>query len=296
MKFSASNKLSGPAVLAATLPVVGLIGWLDFATGPVAMSLVYFLPIVFAAWFSGRAPAIVVAMGAGVAWLASEFALMQHPDAIILWNGFTRTTTFVAIAVMVGIVRNDRDQLDAMNARLAEALAIETRVARTDPLTGLPNSRSFREALDREVARSRRENSPLSISYIDLDNFKRINDSMGHDVGDEVLRRVGDALRRSIRAEDVVARLGGDEFAILSVRPTEEGLTAIANRIQAEIGIIARDFEGIGFGCTIGMILFPVSPADAVAAVREADKLMYEIKARAKGGFEVREHERFVDD
>jgi diguanylate cyclase (GGDEF)-like protein len=288
--LSRASRFPAPVVLAVMLPVVALIGWLDFETGPVAMSLLYFVPIVFAAWVSGGAAAVIVALGAGVAWLVSEHAFMQHPEQIIFWNAFTRTTTFVVIAVMVGIVRQDRDQLDALNSRLVAALDVETRVARTDPLTGLPNTRSFREALDREVARSLREQSPISISYIDLDNFKRINDTMGHDAGDDVLRRVGEALRRSVRAEDLAARLGGDEFAILSVRPTREGLTTIATRIQAEVGEIARDFEGKGFGCTMGMILFPVAPKDAVAAVREADELMYEIKARSKGGFEVREH------
>jgi len=280
--------MSAPRVLLLVLPVVLLIGWLDYQTGPVAMSLLYFLPIVFAAWVSGRV-SIVVAFAAGGAWFGSEFELMQHSHQIILWNGFTRTTTFVAIAIMVDLVRRDRDQLAAVNARLEQALELETRVSRTDPLTGLPNSRSFREALDREVARSRRESVPISISYIDLDNFKRINDSMGHDQGDAVLRRVGDALRRSVRAEDMAARLGGDEFAILSVRPTIEGLTAIGQRVQAEIREIAADYEGKGFGCTMGMVLFPVAPPDSVTAVREADELMYEVKAGSKGSFEIRE-------
>lgn len=276
-------------MLLLALPVIAGIGWLDYQTGPLAMSLLYFLPIVYAALVSGRGPAVAVALAAGAAWFTSEFTLLQHTDQVILWNGFTRATTFIVIAIMVDIVRRDQEQLAFANARLEAALEIETRVARTDPLTGLPNSRSFREALDREVARSRRENVPISIAYIDLDNFKKINDALGHDEGDNVLRRVGDALRRSVRTEDMAARLGGDEFAILGVRPTREGLTAIGRRVQDEIREIAADYEGQGFGCTMGMVLFPVAPADSVAAVRQADELMYEVKAGSKGAFEIRE-------
>jgi len=272
----------------AALAAVGVIGWLDFKTGPVAMSLFYFVPIVVTAWRAGSTSSVFVALASGGAWLASEMALMQHAEQIIFWNCFTRTATFVTIAIMVSVVRSDRDSLRRLNDQLAAALEAEARVARTDPLTGLPNSRSFREALERELARGQRENGAIGISYIDLDNFKRINDSLGHDAGDDVLRRVGEALRRSVRAEDVAARLGGDEFAIISVRPTEEGLSTIAKRILAEIAEISRDYEGKGFGCTLGMILFPVAPVDAVAAVAQADALMYEVKARSKGTFEVR--------
>jgi len=276
-----SRRSSAAVVVTVSLAAVGLIGWLDFETGPVAMSLFYFVPIVVTAWKAGRTSSVVVSLAAGGVWLASELALMQHAEHVILWNCFTRTTTFVVIAVMVSVVRRDRE-------RLAAALEMETRVARTDPLTGLPNSRSFREALARELARGQRENIAIGISYIDLDNFKKINDTMGHDAGDDVLRRVGEALARSLRAEDMAARLGGDEFAILSVRPTEEGLASIAKRVLAEVGEIARDYEGKGFGCTLGMILFPVAPEDAIVAVAEADALMYEVKARSKGAFEVR--------
>lgn len=286
----ASGRAHPVATILVALPIVAIIGWLDYQSGPIAMSLLYFIPIVFVAWKAGLTASAIVAVGAGGAWYISEFALSLHTSSVILWNGFTRTVTFIVIAYMVALVRRDRDELDILNGKLQESLEIEARVARTDPLTGLPNSRSFREALERELARCQREGQPIGISYVDLDNFKKINDTLGHDAGDDALRRVGDALKRSIRAEDLVARLGGDEFAILSARPTRDGLAAIGERVVAEVSTIARDFPGTGFGCTLGMILFPVAPADTVAAVREADELMYEVKARSKGTFEVREH------
>jgi diguanylate cyclase (GGDEF)-like protein len=275
-------------MLAATIPGTALIGWLDFESGPVAMSLLYFVPIVIAAWMSRTSAAIATSFAAGGAWMTSELVLMQHQHSIILWNGLTRLTTFLILAVVIGALRRDRDELNAMNVRLAGALELEARVARTDPLTGLPNSRSFREALDRELARSRREGGAIGIGYVDLDNFKRVNDTLGHQAGDDALRRVGDALRRSVRSEDLAARLGGDEFAILGVNPTRDGLASIGERVLSEVRLIAEDFPGSGFGCTIGFVLFMRAPEDAIAAVREADELMYEVKSGSKGRFEVR--------
>jgi diguanylate cyclase (GGDEF)-like protein len=283
-----SNPLFPVLVPAVALAMVAVIGWADYLTGTVAMSLFYFVPIVITAWHSGWMPGLVVALGAGASWIMAEIAHAQDPPNIITWNGFTRTSTFVILAVMVRLVRQDRDQLNTLNARLQRALEIESRMARTDLLTGLPNSRSFSESLARELARGQRENGALGLGYVDLDSFKTINDTLGHDVGDEVLRRVGDALRRCVRAEDMAARLGGDEFVILSVRPTKEGLESIGRRLVEEVREIARDYPGTGFGCTIGFVLFPHAPDDPVAAVREADELMYEVKDRAKGSFELR--------
>ncbi len=289
MRFALPHDpVSSTASIAAGVVAVGLIGLVDYSSGPVAMSLLYFMPIVAVAWLSTSAASLIVALSAGGAWLASELAITAYATEIIFWNAFTRTATFVILAVMVRIVRRDRDKLDALNTKLNEALQIEARAARTDPLTALPNARSFREALDRELARSQREGAPMGVAYVDLDNFKRINDALGHEAGDQVLRGVGDALRRSVRTEDLPARLGGDEFAILCINPSETGLQSIAERVIAEMAEIARGHEGYGLGCTIGMVLFESSPSDATAAVREADALMYETKERAKGGFEVR--------
>lgn len=275
-------------MLAITIPSIAVIGWLDYASGPLAMSLFYFVPIVAAAWMSRQSAAIVTALAAGVAWLASELAVMPHEPRIVIWNGFTRGATFLILAIAVSFVRKDRDDLDFLNERLKNALELESRVARTDALTGLPNSRSFREGLERELARSRRDGSAIGIAYVDLDHFKRINDTLGHQAGDEALRRVGDVLRRSVRAEDLAARLGGDEFAIVSVNPTEDGLASIGERILEDVGQLAAEYPGTGFGCTIGFALFSEAPSDAVAAVREADELMYDVKQRAKGRYEIR--------
>ncbi|HTC77354.1 MAG TPA: diguanylate cyclase, partial [Terriglobales bacterium] len=103
----------------------------------------------------------------------------------------------------------------ASEEQLAAALAAEKELSRSDPLTGLPNRRAFYEVALAEADRARRYRHPLSLAYLDVDNFKQVNDDYGHDAGDELLVRVAEVLRRNLRNNDIVARLGGDEFAML---------------------------------------------------------------------------------
>jgi diguanylate cyclase (GGDEF)-like protein len=105
--------------------------------------------------------------------------------------------------------------LSESESRLTSLLAKEHALARIGPLTTVPNRRAFYEALDKERLRSLRYRRPLTIAYLDLDNFKRINDSLGHAVGDELLVQVAAGLRSNLRASDYVGRLGGDEFGVL---------------------------------------------------------------------------------
>ena len=116
----------------------------------------------------GRDVAALVAAGC---WLAADIYTTEHLS-VSLWNGLTRSVIYTATAFLIHRVRLDRDALDAMNARLQEALERETSLARTDALTGLPNSRAFLEQLPHDLARARREKKPVAILYLDVDHFK----------------------------------------------------------------------------------------------------------------------------
>ncbi|MDQ3947321.1 MAG: GGDEF domain-containing protein, partial [Actinomycetota bacterium] len=120
-------------------------------------------------------------------------------------------------------------------SRLAREMRELARLSRTDPLTGLPNRRHIGEHLARAVSAARRHHQPLSVLFVDIDGFKHINDQLGYEAGDAVLRGVGERMRASLRAEDVIGRWGGEEF--VAVLPTTDltGAVAVAERVRTSI-------------------------------------------------------------
>ncbi len=156
------------------------------------------------------------------------------------------------------------------------------RRALSDPLTGLANRTLFNDRLRHSLAR--REGA-VSVLYLDLDDFKRVNDAYGHAMGDSVLRSVATALERSIRSEDTAARLGGDEFAILVEHPEAASDTQrLADRLQAAIRECAAQVEpDFTMGASIGITSGLCGVADPGALLREADIAMYVAKGQGKG-------------
>ncbi len=161
--------------------------------------------------------------------------------------------------------------------------------ANYDTLTGLPNRRYFFEHLKRLVAESERNARRLTLMFIDLDGFKDINDSFGHEIGDRVLVTIGQRLKQSIRATDFVARLGGDEFAVLTEeRADAKEIDALAQSIYTAL----HDVMHIGpVDCTIsasiGIAVYPDAGCDGETLLRNADSAMYEIKKSGKGGVKI---------
>ncbi len=170
-----------------------------------------------------------------------------------------------------------------------------------DSLTRLPNRRMFNEYLKRAVANAQRHNQSLAILFVDLDDFKRINDTLGHQAGDFLLRELAERLTQGVRAADyvgraepgpqeseTVARLGGDEFIILLPNVTGPYWAAtVAERVLAAIAqpIRYRDEEQL-IGASIGIALFPTDASDAETLVKNADLAMYHAKERGKNGYQ----------
>jgi PAS domain S-box/diguanylate cyclase (GGDEF) domain len=154
-------------------------------------------------------------------------------------------------------------------------------MAHHDPLTGLPNRTLFWSQFNRTLAEARREKRNVAVAYIDLDNFKEINDRLGHAAGDEVLRTIADRLPRCIRANDLLVRLGGDEFAIVfaSLKQDEDGVVRRMEELRAVISTpIVFEDEPVQVTCSMGVAFYPEDGDTPEALLARADRAMYGAK------------------
>ncbi|TFD61522.1 EAL domain-containing protein [Cryobacterium suzukii] len=185
----------------------------------------------------------------------------------------------------------DRHALQALvaTAELAgqarQNVAGLTAKANTDPLTGLPNYGAFQEALD-TINNTRSDAEAIAVLFMDLDGFKRLNDTYGHQVGDEVLRVLGQRLRQAVRAHDVVARVGGDEFVIILTRLASlDEATAIAQRIlRASAAPLAVGTDSIRPSLSIGLAFSALIETDVASLVHDADHSMLMVKKSRRRG------------
>jgi diguanylate cyclase (GGDEF)-like protein len=169
--------------------------------------------------------------------------------------------------------------------RLHETAMQLEKYANFDMLTGLPNRRYFFEKLKTLVEESKRDGRTFALLYIDLDGFKDINDACGHEVGDKVLKEVGNRLQQSVRETDFAARLGGDEFAMVILdSPDDTDVMKLAKRLQATLRE-GMDIEGLEhrIDASIGIATYPESGHDSETLVRHADAMMYTKKKEGKG-------------
>ncbi|MBL8511669.1 MAG: EAL domain-containing protein, partial [Betaproteobacteria bacterium] len=168
-------------------------------------------------------------------------------------------------------------------------------LATRDPLTGLPNRMLANDRLEQGIIQAARKRSRLAFMFIDLDRFKTINDSLGHDVGDELLKRVAARLLACVRASDTVARLGGDEFAVIVENlPNEEhgGAQNVAEKMIASLASpVMINGQHLNTSCSIGISLFPNDGSDTQTLMKHADVAMYDAKARGRNNYQFFSHE-----
>lgn len=153
-----------------------------------------------------------------------------------------------------------------------------------DALTALPNRRSLHGRLEEALQQAAQRNLPLAVLYLDLDRFKSVNDSLGHDAGDELLVEVALRLRHCVRDEDLLARMGGDEFACILLGGDQEAACTVARRMVEAIRLPARlRGQAVELGASVGISLFPCHGTTLVDLIRTADIAMYQAKARGSG-------------
>lgn len=159
--------------------------------------------------------------------------------------------------------------------RMAEELKAR---ARTDDLTALPNFRAFRERIDAELERADRYPERFGVLVMDLDRFKKYNDTYGHSAGNDALRRVAQAIRETVRSVDFAARYGGEEFAVIVPQVDEPALAAVAERIRAGVEALPAPADGAQVTVSIGAALYPDDARDREALFQAADARLYQAK------------------
>jgi diguanylate cyclase (GGDEF)-like protein len=243
-----------------------------FAGENVVVTIFYLVPVGLAAASAGSRVGLVVAFLAAGAEMLSRWTAgpgnHQHAAQLVI-SEMLQLPVFAGAAGLVGALRG---HLDLMRE-----------LARTDPVSGLPNRRALGEMAEVERLRARRSRAPLSLAYVDLDGFKALNDTLGHDAGDRTLRRVGEALRSSVRETDLVARIGGDEFALLLPCTEPSVASAMGERILASVAAAGATNQ-VTIRASVGIVTFLIPPDSVDALLGAADAAMYRVKNGSKNG------------
>jgi diguanylate cyclase (GGDEF)-like protein len=265
------------------LGLIGLVAFADFLTGDEVLLYVFQLaPVAILAWCAGLYAGLAGTVVATGAVLVTYVALAGGQlRTLQIWQAAVTLTTNGVVAWVVTRLKQSR-------LRVLGLLETERRSAREDPLTGLASVRAFRERLRLEVDRMRRHATPLSLLFLDLDDFKHVNDQRGHGAGDETLSRVGRLLHALTRKIDLCGRVGGDEFAVLMPETGSDDAIAVANRVRE--GVVKPFAEGgAGIGVSVGVGTFLTPPLDEQIPMDRCDRLMYEAKKAGKNRVEHRE-------
>jgi len=269
MPLSTSPLLRRTLRVVAYLLLTLAVYWVNVSTPPAArLGVLYVIPVLLVTWTEGLAWGIVfgvasIALRETVAWS------QMPPDTPILWRAGNAAAYVLVVAVaMAGLQKLRRSQ-----AQLAQLVT-------QDVLTNVLNARAFAERLGQELERNRRYPRPLALIYMDLDNFKVINDTHGHQTGDAVLRLVADAMRTSVRTADVVGRLGGDEFGVLMPETDAPLADAAAKRLVASLRNVFKGTPSVT--ASIGVVSCTATDASTDDLLRRADQAMYDAKKAGK--------------
>jgi diguanylate cyclase (GGDEF)-like protein len=252
--------------------LVILLGLIDYLTGhELAFSLFYLIPISLVTWYAGRRLGLVTSTASAIACFFADYMSRHSYSSLMLnlWNTLMPLGFFILMTTLLSIFRKE----SLTNAESA----------RTDYVTKAVSVRYFYELAQREIERSRRYLHPFTLVYIDLDNFKEVNDEFGHSIGDKVLQMVAWSVQQSTRSVDVFARLGGDEFALLL---PETGSGEARTVMARTHGKLKEEMQRNGWPVTfsLGVVTFMDIPYTVDEIIRMADDVMYSVKSKGKNG------------
>jgi len=228
------------------------------------ISILLVIPVLLVSWYGSNKAGSILAMLSALLITVARIVAVHNNEAIYYLYSFLGTLgTLLLVAI---IVTNFR-----------KVHRVESDAADTDTLTGLHSQRSFYTYVEREINRSKRYGHRFSIAYIDVDNFKYVNDTLGHDSGDKLLIELSKCLIFSLRATDVVARIGGDEFVCLF---PETGATEAKEAILKAEKALKHSMQNRSWpvSFSVGVVTFEKVPKDVHKAIKIADELMYSVK------------------
>ena len=212
----------------------------------------------------------------------------ERVDVYLEWYQWAWLALILPAFAMIGArISAMRTRIVRSNEELTNALATIHDLATHDSLTGLPNRASLNDTLEHAMARAQRAGEKLAILFLDLDHFKAINDTLGHPVGDQLLREIARRVRHCIRGADLVARLGGDEFVVMVEGVSERhSLQVLASKILGEVARqTVLDGHDVKATASIGVAVFPEDGANVTALLAAADMAMYRAKALGRDRF-----------
>jgi diguanylate cyclase (GGDEF)-like protein len=242
-----------------------LVGIFDqYAPREVTYPFLYLLPISFVSWFCGKFYGVSIAILCTTFWSLNNI----HPDFMVTtWNVLS---TFIFFLMIVFLLNKTRELFEN-----------EKNLARTDTLTGAKNLRAFTEMVEHEMLRSERERFPSSLAYIDLDNFKSINDTFGHEAGDQLLRSIVNTISLSLRKTDILGRLGGDEFVIFFPEAGQASVEIVMQKIHLKLAMLMENLS-YQTSVSVGVVTCEAGIHNLENLISFADNLMYQVKSSGK--------------
>ena len=266
-----------PAYAIALIGVLGIlaVGVIDYETGvELRVGPLYYVPLSLVAWELERRSVVAASILCAICLTGSNYLAGQSfPSPGVGWFNFTmQSLSFMVIGLLIAALRG--------------TLAHERALSRTDTLTALLNARTFYEEAARVLSLTRRTQHPVALAYVDLDNFKNVNDTLGHRAGDDVLRTVGSIILGCTRKSDVAGRVGGDEFVLLMPETNPEHARLACERLR---GLVAEKFarDACPVTASVGGVAFLTVPENVDAMVHVADARMYAAKAAGRNRVDV---------
>jgi diguanylate cyclase (GGDEF)-like protein len=261
---------SKPLLVVSSFVLALVIGIIRYLTGPEwALSALYLFLIILVTWKVGTGTGILISFTSAISWLIADLMMINSfsNPLIPYLNETLRLVVFLILTYIISILKISIDK--------------HKELSRTDHLTGIANRRAFIDLANLELNKARRYQVPISILYMDIDNFKFINDHFGHHIGDRLLCSVAKTIKDHIRAIDVTARFGGDEFGILLAETGSGEAALVAGKLKEKLEELAQQYRWpVTF--STGVVTFERIPASVDELIDAADAQMYLAKQNGK--------------